>query len=172
MEPKIVKRERITLVGLSFFGDPFSEKGGWTEENEIGRLWKRFMSYLGDDRLRLPGSRVVQACYEVHIPHPESRQTGEYEVFTGFETEETSGTPPEFLVKVLPASSYAVFTLKGKEITADWHQMIYQSWMPGSGYREAYPYSFQLYDKRFKGLDRLEDSVLDLYIPVEPEVDG
>ena len=44
MEPKIVERERITLVGLSFFGDPFREKGGWTEQNEIGRLWSRFMS--------------------------------------------------------------------------------------------------------------------------------
>ncbi len=47
MEPKITDRERISLAGLSFFGDPFKEKGGWTGENEIGRLWKRFMAYLG-----------------------------------------------------------------------------------------------------------------------------
>jgi AraC family transcriptional regulator len=172
VEPKIVKRERITLVGLSFFGDPFREKGGWTEENEIGRLWRRFMSYLEDDRLQMPGSRDVQACYEVHILHPETRETGEYEIFTGFETEDTSCTPPEFLLKVLPASSYAVFTFRGEEITSDWHQMIYRSWMPKSGYREAYQYSLQLYDERFKGLDRLEESTIDLYVPVEPEVNG
>jgi predicted transcriptional regulator YdeE len=172
VEPKIVKKERITLAGLSFFGDPFTEKGGWTEENEIGRLWKRFMAYLGDDRLQLPGSRDIRVCYEVHILHPQSRQTGEYEVFTGFESEELSGIPPEFLVKVLPACSYAVFTLRGEEITADWYQTIYQRWMPQSGYREAYPYSFQLYDERFKGLDRLKESVLDLYIPVESGTDG
>jgi len=172
VEPKIVQRERITLVGLSFFGDPFREKGGWSEENEIGRLWKRLMAYLGDNRIKLPGRRDVHICYEVHILHPESGETGEYEVFTGFEAADPSVTPPELLVKVLPACSYAVFTLKGEEITSDWYQKIYQSWMPGSGYREAYPYSFQLYDRRFKGMDRLEDSVIDLYIPVEHETVG
>ena len=42
MEPRIVESERIILVGFSFFGDPFALSAGWTEENEIGRLWQRF----------------------------------------------------------------------------------------------------------------------------------
>jgi predicted transcriptional regulator YdeE len=172
VEPRIVNKERITLVGLSFFGDPFKEKGGWTEENEIGRLWKRFMSYLGNDQLHLPGSEDLQVCYEVHILHPETCRSGEYEIFTGFETGDVKQTPPEFLVKILPPCLYGVFTLRGEEITSDWHQMIYQSWMPESGYREAYQYSFQLYDKRFKGLEHLEESTIDLYIPIESEVNG
>lgn len=167
MEPKIVERKSITLAGLSFFGDPFTEKGGWTEENEIGRLWKRFMSYLDNDQLQLPASREAEVCYEVHILHPETNLSGEYEIFTGFETQEVRQTPPEFVVKILPACIYAVFTLTGTEITSDWYQLIYKDWMPGSGYKEAYHYSFQQYDKRFKGLDRLDESVLDLYIPIK-----
>ncbi|GEM_PF-3859724 len=41
MEPTIRELDQIILVGFSFFGDPFAESSGWTEENEIGRLWNR-----------------------------------------------------------------------------------------------------------------------------------
>ena len=47
MEPTIIERDKIILVGFSFFGDPF-QAGEWTEENEIGRLWNRFMAYLNN----------------------------------------------------------------------------------------------------------------------------
>lgn len=41
MKPtKIFDSPDIVLVGLSFFGDPFRTNAGWTEENEIGRLWR------------------------------------------------------------------------------------------------------------------------------------
>ncbi len=46
VEPRLVDKDQIILVGFSFFGDPFKFSGGWSEENEIGRLWKRFMAYL------------------------------------------------------------------------------------------------------------------------------
>jgi len=39
--------------------------------------------------------------------------------------------------------------------------------MPGSGYQEAYKYQFQLLDRRFKGVQNLEESVLDVYVPVK-----
>jgi hypothetical protein len=53
MNPEIVQRDQIVLVGFSFFGDPFAESGGWTEENEIGRLWNRFTTYFTDHRDRI-----------------------------------------------------------------------------------------------------------------------
>ena len=53
MEPTIVDRGEMILLGLSFFGDPFRISEGWTEENEIGRLWQRFITYLMDHRDRL-----------------------------------------------------------------------------------------------------------------------
>ena len=43
----------MLLVGLSFFGDPFKSSAGWTEENEIGRLWVRFMAFLEDQGARI-----------------------------------------------------------------------------------------------------------------------
>ena len=71
------------------------------------------------------------------------------------------------LAKILPPAQYAVFTLKGEQITSDWSKMIWE-WMSGAGYESAYPYGFQLYDQRFKGLDNLEGSELDVYVPVKP----
>ena len=32
------EKDQIILLGFSFFGDPFSISGEWTEDNEIGRL--------------------------------------------------------------------------------------------------------------------------------------
>ena len=53
MGPKIIDGGQIILVGFNFFGDPFKLSGGWTEENEIGRLWQRFMAYFAQQRQRI-----------------------------------------------------------------------------------------------------------------------
>jgi AraC family transcriptional regulator len=168
MEPTIVECDQIILVGMSFFGDPFASSGGWTEENEIGRLWGRFMAYLEEhgDRIRHVVDR--ECGYEVHIEHPDTAAKGHYEVFAGVEVSSLEQVPAHLLVKFLPPSQYAVFTLTGEEITSDWARMIYHDWMPESGYEQAHQYAFQVYDERFKGMEQLAASVLDLYIPVKP----
>jgi hypothetical protein len=45
-EPVLVELGARTLAGMSFFGDPFTSHAGWTEENEIGRLWQRFQAHV------------------------------------------------------------------------------------------------------------------------------
>ncbi len=166
MEPRIIEKGQIMLVGFSFFGDPFAESGGWTEENEIGRLWNRFMTYLTDHRDRIKHIKDDAFAYEVHVESEETASKGHREIFIGVEVERLD-VPVEMLVKILPPAQYAVFTLKGEQITSDWSKMIWE-WMPGAGYESAYTFSFQLYDQRFKGLDNLEGSELDVYVPVKP----
>jgi predicted transcriptional regulator YdeE len=166
MEPTMIEKHQMMLVGLSFFGDPFAISGGWTEENEIGRLWKRFMAYLAEHRHRIKHVRA-DVAYEVHIEHEESALTGEFEVFVGLEVEKLEDVPVELSVKILPPTTYAVFTLQGEQITSDWSKMIYAEWMPGSGYQSAYGYGFQRYDERFKGVEHIDESVIDVYVPVE-----
>ena len=166
MEVKIVKKDRMLLAGFSFFGDPFKSSAGWTEENEIGRLWVRFMAFLVNQGACIQHIKEHEVSYEVHIEHAETQEKGEYEVFTGVEVEQLQDVPVELLVKVLPPTAYAVFTLEGEEITSDWHQMIQRDWLPESGYRIAYDYAIERYDQRFKGLDKIAESVMDVYIPV------
>ena len=166
MEPTMIEKRQMILLGFSFFGDPFRVSGGWTEENEIGRLWKRFMAYFAEHRHRIKHVKTDAAMYEVHIEHEETALTGEYEVFVGLEVEKLEDVPVDMAVKILPPTTYAVFTLEGEQITSDWNNMIYE-WMSRSGYQRAHPYGFQLYDERFKGVQHIDESILDADVPVE-----
>lgn len=170
MEPRIIEKGRIVLVGFSFFGDPFAESSGWTEENEIGRLWNRFTTYLTHHRDCIQHVKDDAVAYEVHVESEETASKGHREVFVGVEVEKLEDVPVEMLVKVFPPTKYAVFTLQGEQIASDWSKMI-SEWMLGAGYEFAHEYSFQLYDQRFRGLDNLEESELDVYIPIRPADD-
>ena len=168
MNPKIVKKEGMMLAGFSFFGNPFEESDPWSEGNEIGELWQRFMAFLQQNGSDLNGIiSQHDVFYEVHISHPETKAKSEFEVFIGVAVDQIRDVPVELLIKVLPATQYAVFTLEGEQINSDWHFMIYQQWLPKSGYSAAHEYGFQAYDDRFKGMDNLADSVLDVYVPIK-----
>lgn len=168
MEPKIVATGEMILVGLGFYGDPFRLSGGWTEENEIGRLWKRFMSYLGQHPGCIKHTKGEQVAYELQIYHEDTPRTGEFEVFAGVAVEELEDLPLEFSAKILAPATYAVFTLAGDQIAADYYLKIAAEWLPEAGYGCDYRYSLQCYDERFKGMDNLAESVVDVWIPVHP----
>jgi predicted transcriptional regulator YdeE len=167
MQPKFVKRDKMLLVGLGFYGDPFKISGAWSEENEIGRLWQRFMPFLANKCKSIPAVKDSSVYYELHIVQKETMEKGYVDVFVGTEVEKIQTVPLELLIKLLPPTEYAVFTLRGKEITADWPQKICTEWLPASGYEFSYSYSLQVYDKRFKGMDNLEQSEIDVYFPVK-----
>jgi predicted transcriptional regulator YdeE len=165
MQPVVSEEKQITLVGMSFYGDPFDARAGWDDENEIGHLWKRFMKFLSSHQRETMGK--PQIFYEVHIYTAETREIGKFEVFVGVETDlaQLKTLPVELCVKVLPETRYAIFTFHGKEITTDWEKTL-QDWLVTSGYESPYSYNFQYYDDRFKGLDRIDESSLDVYVPV------
>lgn len=165
MTPQIIKREAILLCGFSFYGDPFSSHDPWSQENEIGRLWKRFGQYMHPIG-SLPNGINPGTGYEVCITTKETEQLGHFEVFVGTEVSTVQNLPVDLLVKVLPPSAYAVFTIKGETIASDWTFELDQSWLPASGFKRMGNYTFQIYDHRFKGMDQLTESAIDVYIPV------
>ena len=154
---QIKQIDRLILAGLSFFGDPFHTHAGWTEENEIGRLWKRLMNVK-----KLSHTTM----YEVHIQHEDSGLTGEFEVFVGFEASDWSKIPPDLCLKVLPARLYAIFSVKGDELYQD--ETVVAQWLEKEGYKASPSYFIQRYDKRFKGVDQLDQSELDFLMPIRP----
>jgi predicted transcriptional regulator YdeE len=168
LSPAFVTKEQIILAGVGFFGDPFQMSGDWTSENEIGRLWKRLLTFQAEHAEKMPTPIQPGVYYEVHIEHDVTMETGEYEIFVGLEIPQARSVPVELLVKILPPVKYAVFTLRGQEITSDWPRRISQEWFPTSGYRRAYQYGFQWYDQRFKGLENIEQSEIDVYVPIIP----
>jgi AraC family transcriptional regulator len=161
MKPKIIDSEGLNLVGMVFYGDPFKGAEGWSEENEIGKLWTRFIA-----KEELIKNSVGEGGYEVHIEPEEYKDTKNFYVFVGVEVEKIDEVPHEMFVKVLPPTTYAVFTLKGEEIRSNWPESIYKEWLPQSLYEEAHKYLIEYYDStRFKGMDNPE-SELDIYVPV------
>ena len=104
MQPTIVQKDEITLWGFRFTVIPFETSAGWTEENQIGRLWQRLMAYLAEHPDKIQHPVPVQASYEVHIYGPETTTKGLFEVFIGIAVEQIEAVPVDLLVKVLPAA--------------------------------------------------------------------
>jgi len=167
MKPFITKKPEMHIAGMSFFGDPFSTHGGWDGKNEIGRVWARFMKYLGENEKKFQSISYPNALFEVHTYNDETITKGIFEVFVGARLNTLEDIPLELLIKSIPASEYALFTFGGEEISSDWYLSIDQ-WIAEAGYQRAHPFSFQYYDERFKGMDKIAESTLDVYMPVKP----
>lgn len=168
MQPKIIKSPKLILMGMDFFGDPCAMASPWSEENEIGKLWKRFEQFLDRKADTIKHKADPSVGFEVHIFTDETESTGHREVFVGIEVVELEEVPLELVVKILPPTKYAVFTFKGAEITSDWGRLIYQDWLPKSGFKSHHSYLIERYDERFKGLEgkELEESELDVLVPI------
>ena len=167
MEIRIERRDRICLVGMEFYGNPFSTASAWDADNEIGGLWSRFYNFLSaSPSAILDRVDAGQTGYELHILSPETSKTGRYEVFVGVETLSVSRIPVVCCAKILPPTKYAVVTAAGAEIESDWMADLYSKRIPELGYKADETYSFEFYDSRFKGMDRLDESEVDFYIPL------
>ena len=163
MEQVVIRRHpRLLLAGFSFFGDPFHSHAGWTEANEIGRLWQRLLAYWQAPERGVPPT----VMYEVHIQNSETPRTGEFEVFVGYEVSSRDALPFELCLKHLPETTYAVFTLRGDQMQQD--EPLVDNWLRANGYRAGLPFFIQRYDERYRGLDRLEESELDFLVPIAP----
>lgn len=170
MEPTFITRDRLQLVGFTFYGDPFRLSPGWTEENEIGRLWTRFINYAQQQGEHWAQTVVnPRLSYEVHVYDSNTMTTGEFEVFVGSELAPDTRPPLETIIKVLPATQYAVFTLRGQIIVGDWPKLIYEEWLPNSAFELAHEFHIQYHDGSFKGFDRLDESSLDVYVPIKQQ---
>jgi len=166
MNPKIITAPEWMVVGMSFYGDPFNKASGWDEDNEIGLLWKRFMAFLQKNNAVIKHQTAPDAFLEIHLETGETAAKGVFEIFVGARVEKLEDVPLECTVKVLPATEYVVFTLQGQQITADWSKIM-EDWLSLSGYTRAYKYGLQYYDQRFKGVDNIKESTLDVYVPIK-----
>ncbi len=168
--PRVVDRPALTLAGMSFFGDPFTSHAGWTEENEIGRLWVRLMRHLES-----VGALKPHVTYEVHLRGTDSALTGEFEVFAGYPVPGPCAPAPddvavELVARTLPAGEYLEIELHGADIVEE--NPVLAQWFSESGYREGGPFIVLRYDERFLGADRLDESVVTFLMPVRPAADG
>ncbi len=167
MNPEIISSAPILLAGLSFYGDPFQEAGGWSEENAIGQLWQRFTRLYEKYPEIINRLNTTSFNYEIHLETLETPQTGAYEVFVGFVVDAVTPEIAELSFKQLPEVDYAVFTLQGEAIRGNWSEEIFESWLKNSAYQSAASYLIERYDERFKGMDQIKESVMEVLVPVK-----
>jgi len=163
-EPTVVELPSRTLAGLSFFGNPFTSHAGWTEENEIGRLWQRFRAYV-ETQPEWLSSAVDGLGYEVHVVGPEMAASGEFECFVGAELAVPAALPIEVSAKAVPGGRFARFTVPGNLLATDM-QMHIAIWLEEHDYDSAIPFDVVVYDERFHGMDRLDESVVEILVPL------
>ena len=165
----IINRNKpLNLIGCVYYGNPFHSKGGWDIENEIGLTWKRFMTLCEKYKDVIEKYRTNEnIAYEIHIQPKDYKETKKFYVYIGVEVTELDEMPLEMYGKIFPATIYAIFTFRGKDIFKG-GQYIWQEWLPNSKeYMEAYPYFIQAYDKtRFYGLED-ENSEIDYHVPIK-----
>jgi AraC family transcriptional regulator len=170
MQHQIIEKDNVILAGMTFYGDPFRDTEGWSEENKIGRLWNRFNAFWDKGGEWLKHVVDPSVGYEVHIEPEDYAETKEFYVMVGVQVEAVDTLPLELSLKVLPSTTYAVFTLKGSEITSNWPDKIYKEWLPNSAYEEAHKFTVERYGPTFKGMDNPE-SELEVWVPIRPKTD-
>lgn len=168
MDVEIVDKESIDIIGMEFYDATGMKSNG----NTMSNLWERFSNFC-KNKWHLIEEYVVdlELSYELHIWNPkELEESGKFHVFIGVEVKDIDVMPLELVRKQIPSGKYAHFILKGEEID-EWESHVYENWFSDSKYAvrlfEGYQFHIQCYDeKRFKGLDNLLDSELDVYVPV------
>lgn len=164
MKPKITDKRKITLVGMDFYGNPFQSGEAWSMENAVGQLWQRFNGFY-EKKKGLIENLASESGYELWIDFEGEEESKDKYIFVGVEVEKLNEPPLELVVRILPETRYAVYTLKGDEIKSEWPSKLLD-WVAEAGLEQSFTYIFEYYDPlRFKGMDS-PDSELDIYVPV------
>ena len=165
MKPNITDSRRIILVGMDFYGDPYREDGGWSAQNAIAQLWNRFNDFYKEKKESIK-HLASEAVYELWVDFEGEEDPRNKYIFIGVEIEKLYTPPLEMVVRILPETRYAVFTLEGGEIKADWKSKVLSTWLADAGLEQSHAYIIEYYDpQRFKGIDS-GDSQLDIYVPI------
>ena len=152
MEPKIVKRRAVTLVGMVVSGPS-------VRDIDIGGLWRRFER----DHASIKGA-VKGKSFEVHIEEDMSPRI--HFCFIGLEVRRPQDVPAGMFVKTLPAGHYAVFTHTFRDggFAAAFRNVY--GWLKKSRYTSAHHFDVQCYGKRYQGYDDPR-SVIEILVPVK-----
>jgi AraC family transcriptional regulator len=163
MEPRIVKKDALKLIGLMYYGD----NKNW----EIPKIWEEFRPMMDKIPNRVPGNEAYGVCFYTE----NFAKNGLFYYLAGVPVSSLDEIPMACVGKTFPASDYAVFTHKGPLAgktgnIRDTYAYAYGTWLPKSVYVNPHAYDFEFYDERFNAnldncLQELE-SEMDIWIPV------
>lgn len=149
MQPHIIEKDAIHVVGLSGHFAPFDPK--------IGALWSRFVPRIEEVPLRR-GAHTIGVCID----------DGDGEGLTyaaAVEVERIGAVPEGMVALTLPARRYAVWTHHGSLATfPDTMKQIFGRWLAESKLPHASAPDFEWYDERFD--PETGSGEIDVYVPL------
>lgn len=152
-DPVIISMGELYLTGMEIRG---------LDSNQIGKLWNSFRKRAAEMDRRRDRESVYYALIELTGTDWEVSYTACVEV------SEAGRTPEGMVDKILPPTTYAVFSHKGTVARIqDTFQYIYSTWLPKSGKLRMNQPEFARYDHRYLG-PLHKDSEFDIYIPIGP----
>ena len=149
MNPNMIKKEKMTLAGVSGAG------------NKTAELWKSFMKLYKEAQ---PTDKISDDSYEVRIF---DSTTGKESVFVGCEINNDCGGYELFQI---PSSEYASFDVYVKEGYESENNAM-EEWLVSNekGYvrnlLEGKPYCIEHYDARFD--ESNGESIVEIWLPVK-----
>jgi len=154
MEPVMKQRNAMKLIGLTIR----TKAAGM----ELPNLWEAF-----NKRFIEIADATGEGCIGLESYDNSYMDTGEwwYSACAIVSTIET--IPDNMIARTLPASEYAVFTVKGPiSKIPETFKYAYYTWLPNSGYESSGCWDFELYDSRFNFAEP-EKSEMEIWLPVK-----
>ncbi len=153
MDLKTLERPAFMVMGLKYLGK--------NQHHEISQMWDEFN--LRREQMKYPmQNEAYGVCNWV-----EGAEDGVFEYVSGVQVKGVDSLPENFVLRLIPAHRYAVFSHRGPlDTLGETYRNIYQVWLPQSGLK-IHPDKFdmEVYDEAFKL--GAEDSVMWIYVAIE-----
>jgi AraC family transcriptional regulator len=158
MEPKIVTKNEIKVIGLQYIGN--------NQNGEIPKLWESLFQRIHEIKNGIHYGACYGICECICEGECKCGSGGDFLYVACIEGTSLDDIPEGMVGKTIPASKYAVFTHKGSlEALQTTLMNIYTKWIPAAGLEPCGKHMFELYDERFD--DFSEKSELEIYVPVK-----
>jgi len=153
MEPKIVKMDKLTIIGLTGNG------------TETGKVWSDFEELYS----KKPFPKADENSYEIRFYDGEQKVTQGMDIHVGFLTLNKDNLD-SYTTIVIPATDYAVFdvyVVKGY----DSENKNMDKWLLENETKytqlqiEGKKFVVECYNEKFKGGDK-SDSIVEIWLPV------
>lgn len=159
-QPIFKNKDAFTFMGISTRtrNEVEARQGG-----RIPSLWEQYYGQKVADKIGYSGSEEpTVALYSDY----ESDVSGEYQFSIGKSVKNVGDKVNDFYVKVIPASTYAVFTTEKGNLTdvvgKAWLDIW--AWFQSSGLERTYTGDFEIYDERCMDLSNVQ---VDIYVAIK-----
>jgi len=146
-EPQLITKPSFSVVGMLIRTQPMTP--------EIPKLWDKFVPRIDE----------IQNGLEPHVSYglmDNFDQTG-MDYMTAISVTQATEIPTDMTHRNIPANTYAVFETTIATV-GDTFGYIFNTWLPGSNYRQSPAPYFERYGETF---DPTSDPNFSIYIPVE-----